>query len=176
MDKIPHLFGVFILSTLIGCASLGGVKSGAEVQEYKIEKSGATEVKKELLQAVSVAVANRVDSLQSGKNSQKSNPKQSSQVNDLLLAQSASPQETSPTQIDSLREKLLSDGSVKINPAQAYLIDYLRPKENLDTLFLANLFSLQKKEASLLPFSIRSKKMTRFSLNLKIKRPEKLKK
>ena len=57
MDKIPHLFGVFILSTLIGCASLGGVKSGAEAQEYKIEKSGATEVKKELLQAVSVAVA-----------------------------------------------------------------------------------------------------------------------
>lgn len=140
MDKISPPFVVFILSTLIGCASLGGIKSGAEAKEYKIEKSGANEVKKELLQAVSVAVENRVDSLQNGLNLQADNPKQSSQVNELLLAQRATSQDTSPSQIDSLKEKLLSDGSIKINPAQAYLIDYLRPKENLDTLFLANLF------------------------------------
>ena len=176
MDNILHLFGVFILSILIGCASLGGVKSGAEVQEYKIEKSGATEVKKELLQAVSVTVANRVDSLQIGKNSQKYTPKQSSQVNELFHAQSASPQETPPTQIDSLREKLLSDGSVKINPAQAYLIDYLRPKENLDTLFLANLFFPTEKRGIPVAFQYQVKKDDQIFFEFENQKARKIKK
>lgn len=176
MDNILHLFGVFILSILIGCASLGGVKSGAEVQEYKIEKSGATEVKKELLQAVSVTVANRVDSLQIGKNSQKYTPKQSSQVNELFHAQSASPQETPPTQIDSLREKLLSDGSVKINPTQAYLIDYLRPKENLDTLFLANLFFPTEKRGIPVAFQYQVKKDDQIFFEFENQKARKIKK
>lgn len=176
MNKISPLFPVFILITLMGCASLGGIKSGAEAKEYQIEKSGSTEVKKELLQTVSVAVANRVDSLQSGLSSQADNSKQSSQVNGSLLVQSANPEETSPIEIDSLREKLLSDGSIKINPTDAYLIDYLRPNENLDTLFLANLFFPTEKRGIPVAFQYQVKKDDQIFFEFENQKARKIKK
>ena len=46
----------------------------------------------------------------------------------------------STTKLDSLKQKLLSDGSLMVDPAEAYLIDYLMPKQDPDTIFLANLF------------------------------------
>jgi hypothetical protein len=176
MDKISHLFVVFVLSILTGCASLWGIKSVAEADEYKLEKSGVTEVKKELLQVVSVAMANEVDSLENGINFQADNPKPSSQVNTLPIAQSSSPQEISPEQIDSLREKLLTDGSIKINPAQSYLIDYLKPKKNLDTLFLANLFFPTEKRGIPVAFQYQVKKDDQIFFEFENQKARKIKK
>ena len=49
MNKIFLLFVIIIFNFTSGCASLWGIKSGAEALDYKIEKTGPTEVKKELL-------------------------------------------------------------------------------------------------------------------------------
>ncbi len=176
MDKIPQLFAVFMLSSLSGCASLGGIKSDAEAQEYKIKKSGAAEVKKELFQAVSVAAANRLDSQQSEGISEADNPKKSSKVDYLLPAQRTYTQETSTMQIDSLREKLFSNGSVKINPAQSYLIDYIRPKENMDTLFLANLFFPTEKRGIPVAFQYEVKKDDQIFFEFENQKARKIKK
>ncbi len=142
MNKLGFLIVILILSISVGCASLWGIKSGAESMDTKIKGANAEVIQKEVFQAVSVTMASKMDSLQSGSSSEldgnrliKSNP-----ANVLTVVRNGHAKETSITQIDSLKEKLMTDGSIKLNPDDAFLIDYLRPKQTLDTLFLANLY------------------------------------
>ena len=70
----------------------------------------------------------------------------------------------------------MSDGSVKINPAQAYLIDYLRPNENLDTLFLANLFFPTEKRGIPVAFQYQVKKDDQIFFEFENQKARKIKK
>ena len=88
MNKIFLLFVIIIFNFTSGCASLWGIKSGAEALDYKIEKTGPTEVKKELLQAVSVNSGKTFDSLQIGTYYIDSSKKQNN-YNDISIDQFA---------------------------------------------------------------------------------------
>lgn len=142
MNKLGSLIVILILSISVGCASLWGIKSGAESMDTKIKGANAEVIQKEVFQAVSVTMASKMDSLQSGSSSELDGNRliQSNPANELTVVRNGHAKETSITQIDSLKEKLMTDGSIKLNPDDAFLIDYLRPKQTLDTLFLANLY------------------------------------
>ena len=142
MNKLGFLIVILILSISVGCASLWGIKSGAESMNTKIKGANAEVIQKEVFQAVSVTMASKMDSLQSGSSSELDGNRliQSNPANELTVVRNGHAKETSITQIDSLKEKLMTDGSIKLNPDDAFLIDYLRPKQTLDTLFLANLY------------------------------------
>lgn len=142
MNKLGFLIVILILSISVGCASLWGIKSGAESMDTKIKGANAEVIQKEVFQAVSVTMASKMDSLQSGSSSELDGNRliQSNPANELTVIRNGHAKETSITQIDSLKEKLMTDGSIKLNPDDAFLIDYLRPKQTLDTLFLANLY------------------------------------
>lgn len=142
MNKLGFLIIILILSISVGCASLWGIKSGAESMNTKIKGANAEVIQKEVFQAVSVTMASKMDSLQSGSSSELDGNRliQSNPANELTVVRNGHAKETSITQIDSLKEKLMTDGSIKLNPDDAFLIDYLRPKQTLDTLFLANLY------------------------------------
>ncbi len=142
MNKLGFLIVILILSISVGCASLWGIKSGAESMDTKIKGANAEVIQKEVFQAVSVTMASKMDSLQSGSSSELDGNRliQSNPANELTVVRNGHAKETSITQIDSLKEKLMTDGSIKLNPDDAFLIDYLRPKQTLDTLFLANLY------------------------------------
>lgn len=142
MNKLGFLIVILILSISVGCASLWGIKSGAESMDTKIKGANAEVIQKEVFQAVSVTMASKMDSLQSGSSSESDGNRliQSNPANELTVVRNGHAKETSITQIDSLKEKLMTDGSIKLNPDDAFLIDYLRPKQTLDTLFLANLY------------------------------------
>lgn len=142
MNKLGFLIVILILSISVGCASLWGIKSGAESMDTKIKGANAEVIQKEVFQAVSVTMASKMDSLQSGSSSESDGNHliQSNPANELTVVRNGHAKETSITQIDSLKEKLMTDGSIKLNPDDAFLIDYLRPKQTLDTLFLANLY------------------------------------
>ena len=175
MNKIFLLFVIIILNFSSGCASLWGIKSGAEALDYKIEKTGPTEVKKELLQAVSVNSGKTFDSLQIGTYYIDSSKKQNN-YNDISFDQFATQVEVSPSQIDSLKEKLYNDGSIKINPEQGFLIDYLRPKENIDTIFLANLFFPTEKRGIPVTFQYQVKKDDQIFFEFENQKARKIKK
>ena len=142
MNKLGFLIVILILNISVGCASLWGIKSGAESMNTKIKGANAEVIQKEVFQAVSVTMASKMDSLQSGSSSELDGNRliQSNPANELTVVRNGHAKETSITQIDSLKEKLMTDGSIKLNPDDAFLIDYLRPKQTLDTLFLANLY------------------------------------
>ena len=142
MNKLSHLLAVSLLIISYGCASILGVKSGADALNYELKGVDAEEIGKEVLQAGSVTIANRVDSIQSSSIAEADGNaiKQSNEVNELTVVRNSPPKETSVIQIDSLKEKLMTDGSIKLNLEDAFLIDHLRPKQILDTLFLANLY------------------------------------
>ena len=142
MNKLGFLIVILILNISVGCASLWGIKSGAESMNTKIKGPNAEVIQKEVFQAVSVTMASKMDSLQSGSSSELDGNRliQSNPANELTVVRNGHAKETSITQIDSLKEKLMTDGSIKLNPDDAFLIDYLRPKQTLDTLFLANLY------------------------------------
>lgn len=142
MNKLSHLLAVSLLTISYGCASIWGVKSGTEALNYELKGVDAEEIGKEVLQAGSVTIANRVDSIQSSSIAEADGNaiKQSNEVNELTVVRNSPPKETSVIQIDSLKEKLMTDGSIKLNLEDAFLIDHLRPKQILDTLFLANLY------------------------------------
>ena len=176
MNRIWHLFVFFILSTFVRCASLGGLISGAEAEEYKIKNVNTDVIEKEVLQVVSVAAANRMDSLQNNQKPQGNNADKSNAANALVVSQNPTQKETFSTQIDSLREKLLSDGSVKINPSESFLIDYLRPKQNLDTLFLANLYFPTEKRGIAVAFQYQVKKDDQIFFEFENQKRRKIKK
>ncbi len=140
MNKASLFFGIFIIGLLTGCASLGGIKSGTEAQQYKFENLDTKVFKEEAMKGTSAIVAMEMDSLQSGSSASGTAFSNSNNIDELTNFQSTNHDETSSTHIDSLRQSLLDEGSVKINPNQAYLIEYLRPRHNPDTLFLANLY------------------------------------
>ena len=81
-----------------------------------------------------------------------------------------------PSQIDSLKEKLYIDGSIKINPEQGFLIDYLRPKENIDTIFLANLFFPTEKRGIPVTFQYQVKKDDQIFFEFENQKARKIKK
>ena len=112
---------VFSLIFLIRCSAIKDLISGGEVPD--VSSYDTDSAKDQVLSSVTASNLYGYASSENGAAIQGNN----------LESESLS-------QIDSLKEKLLTDGSVKINPAEAYLIDYLRPKQNPDTLFLANLY------------------------------------
>ena len=175
MNKIFLFFVIIILNFSSGCASLWGIKSVAEALDYKIEKTGPTEVKKELLQSVSVNSGKTFDSLQVGTYYIDSSKKQNN-YNDISFDQFATQGEAYPSQIDSLKEKLYNDGSIKINPEQGFLIDYLRPKENIDTIFLANLFFPTEKRGIPVTFQYQVKKDDQIFFEFENQKARKIKK
>lgn len=142
MNKLRYFLAVFILTISYGCASIFGVASASDALNYEIKGVDAEVIGKEVLQAGSVTIANRVDSIQSGSivEADGNAIKQSSEVNELSVVRNSQTKEASIIQIDSLKEKLMADGSIKLNPEDAFLIDHLRPKQTMDTLFLANLY------------------------------------
>ena len=82
----------------------GRLISGAEAEEYKIKNANTDVIEKEVLQVVSVAAANRMDSLQNNQKPQGNNADQSNAANAIVVSQNPTQKETFFTQIDSLRE------------------------------------------------------------------------
>ena len=70
MNKLGLLIVILILNISVGCASLWGIKSGAESMNTKIKGANAEVIQKEVFQAVSVTMASKMDSLQSGSSSE----------------------------------------------------------------------------------------------------------
>ena len=56
------------------------------------------------------------------------------------------------TYADSLKQKLIDSGSIKIKPYESFLIDYFVPEKNKDTVYLANLFSATDKKGNTVSF------------------------
>ena len=130
---------IFTVFFLIGCSTIKELISGGEVPD--LSNYDDDSAKDQVLTSVTTLVSESEASSQNGPPIQGDN----------LKSESLS-------QIDSLKEKLLTDGSVKINPAEAYLIDYLRPKQNPDTLFLANLYFETGKKGVPIAFQYQVKK------------------
>ena len=107
---------VFSLIFLKGCSAIKDLISGGEVPD--VSSYDTDSAKDQVLSSVTASVSYGQESSENGAAIQGNN----------LESESLS-------QIDSLKEKLLTDGSVKINPAEAYLIDYLRPKQNQTMTF-----------------------------------------
>ena len=97
MNKLSHLLAVSLLTISYGCASIWGVKSGTEALNYELKGVDAEEIGKEVLQAGSVTIANRVDSIQSSSIAEADGNaiKQSNEVNELTVVRNSPPKETS---------------------------------------------------------------------------------
>ena len=141
MKNLTSYIGVLTLCFITGCASLGGIKTAAEAKKYQAEKFDSDQINAELFKGAASIAENSVDATQQAlyetkKTDPNFNPiQESSSVNI-----NTGGNQISTTKLDSLKQKLLSDGSLMVDPAEAYLIDYLMPKQDLDTIFLANLF------------------------------------
>ena len=133
--------GVLTLCFLTGCASLGGIKTAAEAKKYQAENFDSDQINTELLKGVATIAANSMDTIQqASKEAKKTDPNLNANQELSLVNRSNGENQISATKLDSLKQKLLSDGSLTVDPAEAYLIDYLRPEQDPDTIFLANLY------------------------------------
>lgn len=133
--------GVLTLCFLTGCASLGGIKTAAEAKKYQAENFDSDQINTELLKGVATIAANSMDTIQqASKEAKKTDPNLNANQELSLVNRSNGGNQISATKLDSLKQKLLSDGSLTVDPAEAYLIDYLRPEQDPDTIFLANLY------------------------------------
>lgn len=157
MNNSLTLVVVFSLFFFMGCSTIKELISGGEVPDVSAYEADSS--KDMVLGSVSTLL---IDGEASSQN------KSTIQGNDL--------QSQPLKQIDSLKEKLLNDGSVKINPAEAYLIDYLRPKQNLDTLFLANLYFETGKKGIPVAFQYQVKKDDQIFFEFENKKSRKIKK
>ncbi len=157
MNNSLTLVVVFSLFFFIGCSTIKELISGGEVPDVSDYEADST--KDMVLGSVSTLLTDGDASSQN---------ESTIQGNDL--------QSQPLKQIDSLKEKLLNDGSVKINPAEAYLIDYLRPKQNLDTLFLANLYFETGKKGIPVAFQYQVKKDDQIFFEFENKKSWKIKK
>lgn len=125
---------------LTGCASLGGIKTAAEAKKYQAESLDADQINIELIDAASTIVANRVDTIQQAKKKTTITVPNHSSFEDIIEVERGSGvDKISATQLDSLKQKLETDGTITVDSADAYLIDYLRTNQAPDTIFLANL-------------------------------------
>ena len=141
MKKFTSYIGVLTLCILTGCASLGGIKTAAEAKKYQAENFDSDQINAELFKGAASIAENSVDATQQAlyetkKTDPNFNPSQESSSVNINTGGN----QISTTKVDSLKQKLLSDGSLMVDPAEAYLIDYLMPKQDPDTIFLANLF------------------------------------
>ncbi len=133
--------GVLTLCFLTGCASLGGIKTAAEAKKYQAENFDSDQINTELLKGVATIAANSMDTIQqASKEAKKTDPNLNANQELSIVNRSNGGNQISATKLDSLKQKLLSDGSLTVDPAEAYLIDYLRPEQDPDTIFLANLY------------------------------------
>ena len=148
---------VFSLIFLIGCSAIKDLISGGEVPD--VSSYDTDTAKDQVLSSVTASVSSGHASSENGAAIQGNN----------LESESLS-------RIDSLKEKLLTDGSVKINPAEAYLIDYLRPKQNPDTLFLANLYFETGKKGIPITFQYQVKKDDQIFFEFENQKSRKIKK
>jgi len=141
MKNMTSYIGVLTLCFLTGCASLGGIKTAAEAKKYQAENFDSDQINTELLKGVAIIAANSMDTIQqASKETKKIDPNFNSNQELSPVNHSTGGNQISPTKLDSLKQKLLSDGSLTVDPAEAYLIDYLRPEQDQDTIFLANLY------------------------------------
>ena len=141
MKNTISYIGVLAFCFLTGCASLGGIKTAAETKKYQAENLDADQINVELLMGVSTIVANRTDTIQQSQKKTKSTvPNYSSNQEIIEVDRGSGVDKVSITKLDSLKQKLQADGSLTVDPAEAYLIDYLRHEHNPDTIFLANLY------------------------------------
>ena len=125
---------------LTGCASLGGIKTAAEAKKYQAESLDADQINIELIDAASTILANRVDTIQQAKKKTTITVPNHSSFEDIIEVERGSGvDKISATQLDSLKQKLQTDGTITVGSADAYLIDYLRTEQAPDTIFLANL-------------------------------------
>ena len=157
MNNSLTLVVVFSLFFFMGCSTIKELISGGEVPDVSAYEADSS--KDMVLGSVSTLLTDGDASSQN---------ESTIQGNDL--------QSQPLKQIDSLKEKLLNDGSVKINPAEAYLIDYLRPKQNLDTLFLANLYFETGKKGIPVAFQYQVKKDDQIFFEFENKKSWKIKK
>ena len=157
MNNSLILVVVFFLFFFIGCSTIKELISGGEVPDVSAYEADSSK---------DMVLGNVSTLLTAGDAS--SQNESSIQGNDL--------QSQPLKQIDSLKEKLLNDGSVKIDPAEAYLIDYLRPKQNLDTLFLANLYFETGKKGIPVAFQYQVKKDDQIFFEFENKKSRKIKK
>lgn len=141
MKNMTSYIGVLTLCFLTGCASLGGIKTAAEAKKYQAENFDSDQINTELLKGVATIAANSMDTIQqASKEAKKTDPNLNANQELSIVNRSNGGNQISATKLDSLKQKLLSDGSLTVDPAEAYLIDYLRPEQDPDTIFLANLY------------------------------------
>lgn len=141
MENTISFIGVLVFCFLTGCASLGGIKTAFEAKKYQVENLDTDQINYELLESASTIAANRTDTIQQSQKKTKSNITNYSPIQEITEVDRGSEvDKISAAKLDSLKQKLEVDGSLTVDPAEAYLIDYLRPKQNPDTIFLANLF------------------------------------
>ena len=126
MKNLTSYIGVLTLCFLTGCASLGGIKTAAEAKKYQAENFDSDQINAELFKGAASIAENSVDATQQAlyetkKTDPNFNPSQESSSVNINTGGN----QISTTKLDSLKQKLLSDGSLMVDPAQAYLIDYL---------------------------------------------------
>jgi hypothetical protein len=140
MKNMISYIGGLAFCFLTGCASLGGIKTAAEAKKYQAESLDADQINIELIDAASTIVANRVDTIQQAKKKTTITVPNHSSFEDIIEVERGSGvDKISATQLDSLKQKLQTDGTITVDSADAYLIDYLRTEQAPDTIFLANL-------------------------------------
>jgi len=141
MKNTISYIGGLTFCFLTGCASLGGIKTAVEAKKYQAENLDADQINVELLKGASTIVANITDTIQQSQKKTKSTvPNYSSSQEIIEVNRDSGEDKVSAIKLDSLKQKLQADGSLTVDPAEAYLIDYLKPEQNPDTIFLANLY------------------------------------
>ena len=141
MKKIFLFICFFVFFVFIKCSSIAGIESTVEANKYKVSNLTVDGAKNQLEKGASTIAESLSDSLKQSLlisledyNSQYVSDSLSIEERDALT------EEYYVKYVDSLKQTLNEEGSVKIRPDEAFLIDYLKPKEEQDTIFLANLF------------------------------------
>ena len=139
--KPKHFLNLLLIFMCYQCASLSGVDTEVESKKYMIENLNVKSVKKEGGKGASVVIASLMDSLQQNILLSYNDFENQGTTDSLSIEERKALTEENYNQyIDSLKQTLLNEGTVNIKPDEAFLIDYLQPKQVIDTIFLANLY------------------------------------